>query len=226
MQFERAEDLINYPRTLENDLNKLEAESISLVFTPTPEGMYPNGMKTQTFVEVPELSYTLEGASRPGHFRGVATVVTKLFNIIQPDIAYFGEKDFQQLAIIRRMVDDLCFDINIVGVPTVRESDGLAMSSRNGRLTEQQRQQAPELARSMNYIHDEIYNGRRDFNLIIEEANQQLQAAGFCPDELFVCDADTLEIATPKTTHLVILMSAFLGKIRLIDNRVFKLKSA
>ncbi|NCO47246.1 MAG: pantoate--beta-alanine ligase, partial [Vibrio sp.] len=116
MQFDRADDLNNYPRTLDEDLSKLNAEAVDLVFTPTPEIMYPQGLEKQTFVEVPGLSHMLEGASRPGHFRGVATIVAKLFNIVQPNVACFGEKDFQQLAVIRQMVSDLCMDIEIVGV--------------------------------------------------------------------------------------------------------------
>ncbi len=143
MQFDRAEDLKNYPRTLEEDLSKLNGEGVDLVLTPTPETMYPQGLDKQTFVEVPGLSYMLEGASRPGHFRGVATIVTKLFNIVQPDVACFGEKDFQQLAVIRQMVEDLCMDIEIVGVATVRELDGLAMSSRNNLLTLDERNVRP-----------------------------------------------------------------------------------
>lgn len=142
MQFDRADDLNNYPRTLEEDLSKLTAEGVDVVFTPTPEIIYPEGLDKQTFVDVPGLSTILEGASRPGHFRGVTTIVNKLFNIVQPDVACFGEKDFQQLAVIRKMVDDLAMDIEIIGVPTVREMDGLAMSSRNGLLTLDERQRA------------------------------------------------------------------------------------
>ncbi|OEE34095.1 pantoate--beta-alanine ligase, partial [Vibrio genomosp. F10 str. ZF-129] len=152
MQFERADDLANYPRTLEDDVAKLAAEGVELVFTPTPEVMYPQGLDKQTSVEVPTLSTMLEGASRPGHFRGVATIVTKLFNIVQPDFACFGEKDFQQLAVIRQMTTDLAIDTQIIGVPTVREMDGLAMSSRNGLLTIDERQRAPVVARTMRWV--------------------------------------------------------------------------
>ncbi len=143
MQFDRTDDLNNYPRTLEADLSKLTAEGVELVFTPTPEVMYPDGLDKQTFVEVPGISHMLEGASRPGHFRGVSTIVTKLFNIVQPNFACFGEKDFQQLAVIRQMTTDLALDIEVVGVATVREMDGLAMSSRNSNLTIDERQRAP-----------------------------------------------------------------------------------
>jgi len=152
LQFDKAEDLANYPRTLEQDCAALEAAGVDMVFTPTPEIMYPQGLASQTFVEVPGLSSLLEGALRPGHFRGVSTVVTKLFNLVQPDVACFGQKDYQQLALIRKMVADMAMPIEIVGVPTVRAEDGLALSSRNGYLTAAERALAPELARTMNWI--------------------------------------------------------------------------
>lgn len=223
MQFERADDLNNYPRTLDEDLSKLNSQGVDLVFTPTAEMMYPEGLDKQTAVEVPGLSSMLEGASRPGHFRGVATIVTKLFNIVQPDVACFGEKDFQQLAIIRKMTSDLALDIEIIGVPTVREMDGLAMSSRNGLLTIDERQRAPVLARTMRWISSAIRGGRDDYASIIEDANEQLRAADLQPDEIFIRDARTLQAINADTTQAVILMSAFLGKARLIDNQVVEL---
>ncbi|USD64821.1 pantoate--beta-alanine ligase [Vibrio sp. SCSIO 43136] len=223
MQFERADDLNNYPRTLEEDLSKLNGEAVEMVFTPTPEIMYPEGLDKQTYVEVPGLSTMLEGASRPGHFRGVATIVTKLFNIVQPDVACFGEKDFQQLAVIRQMVTDLAMDIEIIGVPTVREMDGLAMSSRNGLLTMDERQRAPVVARTMRWISSQIRGGRSDYSSVIEDATDQLRAADLQPDEIFVRDAKTLQLISAESTQAVILMSVFLGKARLIDNQVFDL---
>ncbi|MCZ4295256.1 pantoate--beta-alanine ligase [Vibrio sinaloensis] len=223
MQFDRADDLNNYPRTLDDDLSKLTTEGVDLVFTPTPEIIYPLGIENQTTVEVPVLSNILEGASRPGHFRGVATVVTKLFNIVQPDVACFGEKDFQQLAIIRKMTEDLALDIEIIGVPTVREMDGLAMSSRNGLLTIDERQRAPVLARTMRWISSAIRGGRDDYASVIEDASDQLRAAGLHPDEIFIRDARTLQVVSAETTQIVILMSAFLGKARLIDNQVVEI---
>ncbi len=223
MQFDRADDLNNYPRTLEDDLAKLSGEAVELVFTPTPEIMYPEGLDKQTYVEVPVLSGILEGASRPGHFRGVSTIVTKLFNIVQPDVACFGEKDFQQLAIIRKMTEDLAMDIEIIGVPTVREMDGLAMSSRNGLLTLDERQRAPVLARTMRWISSAMRGGRDDYDSIIEDASDQLRAAGLHPDEIFIRDARTLQAINTETTQAVILMSAFLGKARLIDNQVVEM---
>ncbi|MBY6198607.1 pantoate--beta-alanine ligase [Vibrio hangzhouensis] len=226
MQFERADDLNNYPRTLDDDLSKLTAEGVDLVFTPTPEVMYPQGLDKQTFVEVPGISHMLEGASRPGHFRGVATIVCKLFNIVQPDVACFGEKDYQQLALIRQMVSDLAMNIDIIGVPTVREMDGLAMSSRNGYLTMDERQRAPVLAKTMRWISSAIRGGRDDYASIVEDANDQLRAAGLHPDEIFIRDARSLQAITAETTHAVILMSAFLGKARLIDNQVLELQQS
>ncbi|MGY2575217.1 pantoate--beta-alanine ligase [Vibrio sp. C8] len=220
MQFERADDLNSYPRTLEDDYNKLTSENVEIVFTPTPEIMYPHGLDKQTSVEVPGLSTMLEGASRPGHFRGVATVVTKLFNIVKPDVACFGEKDFQQLAVIRQMVADLCMDIEIVGVPTVREMDGLAMSSRNNLLSLNERQRAPVLARTMHWISSALRGGRRDYDTIVVDAQDQLRAAGLEPDQIFIRDSRTLLPASEETKQVVILMSAFLGKVRLIDNKV------
>ena len=213
MQFERSDDLNNYPRTLEDDLSKLANEGIEIVFTPTPDVIYPNGTDKQSFVEVPGLSNILEGVSRPGHFRGVATVVTKLFNIVQPEVACFGEKDFQQLAVIQKMTEDLALDIKIVNVPTVREMDGLAMSSRNNLLTMDERQRAPVLARTMRWISSAIRGGRDDYASIIEDASDQLRAAGLQPDEIFIRDANSLGVVSTETTQVVILMSAFWGKL-------------
>ncbi|MCD9466369.1 pantoate--beta-alanine ligase [Photobacterium iliopiscarium] len=227
MQFEKTEDLTNYPRTLEQDIAKLQQQNmVDVVFTPTPENMYPAGLNNQTYIDVPGLSTILEGELRPGHFRGVATIVNKLFNIVQPDVAFFGEKDYQQLALIRQMVIDLAMDIKIVGVPTVREMDGLAMSSRNGNLTVDERQRAPVLARTMRWINNQIRGGRNDYDELIVDANDQLRAAGLQPDKSFIRDAVTLLPITDTTQQAVILMSAQLGKARLIDNQVVDLSPA
>ena len=226
MQFDKADDLDNYPRTLEEDLAKLNNEGVELVFTPTPDIMYPEGLDRQTFVEVPGLSTMLEGALRPSHFRGVSTIVTKLFNIVQPDIACFGEKDYQQLALIRQMVIDLAMDIEVVGVATVREMDGLAMSSRNGYLTVDERQRAPVLARTMRWISSQMRGGRTDYAEIVVDANDQLRAAGLQPDDIYIRDAVSLQPVSEETQQAVILMSAFLGKARLIDNQVVELSTA
>lgn len=224
LQFDKAEDLANYPRTLEQDCAALEAAGVDMVFTPTPEIMYPQGLASQTFVEVPGLSSLLEGALRPGHFRGVSTVVTKLFNLVQPDVACFGQKDYQQLALIRKMVADMAMPIEIVGVPTVRAEDGLALSSRNGYLTAAERALAPELARTMNWIAEQIEGGDRHLPSLVARASQRLDNAGFRTDAIDIVDADTLESASAESQRLVILMAAYLGKARLIDNRVVTLR--
>jgi len=226
LQFDRAEDLANYPRTLEEDCALLEAEGVTAVFTPTPEIMYPQGLEVQTFVEVPGISYLLEGAMRPGHFRGVSTVVTKLFNIVQPDIACFGQKDYQQLALIRKMVRDMSMPINIIGVPTVRAEDGLALSSRNGYLTAEERTKAPALAKVMRWIGDALPARTNDLNGLVADANQQLNDAGFRPDAIDIVDAETLLPLSENSEQAVILMAAWLGnKARLIDNLVVNLRT-
>ena len=196
-----------------------------MLFTPTPDIMYPLGLEKQTFVEVPGLSHTLEGASRPGHFRGVATIVAKLFNIVQPNVACFGEKDFQQLSVIKQMAQDLAMDINIIGVPTVREMDGLAMSSRNNMLTIDERQRAPVLARTMRWISSAIRSGRDEYASIVEDASDQLRAAGLQPDEIYIRDSRTLQAITADSEQAVILMSAYLGQARLIDNQLVELQT-
>lgn len=226
MQFNNNDDLNNYPRTIDDDIEKLTAEKVDLVFTPTPEIMYPEGLDKQTVVDVPIISTILEGASRPGHFKGVSTVVNKLFNIVQPDVACFGEKDFQQLALIRQMVIDMALDIEIVGVATVREADSLAMSSRNNLLTLNERQRAPVLARTMRWISSQMRGGRTDYDSLIEDASDQLRAADLQPDEIFIRDARTLQEPTEETTQAVILMAAFLGQVRLIDNLAVELHIA
>lgn len=219
MQFDRADDLARYPRTLQDDCEKLNLHGVDLVFAPAPQAIYPQGTENQTFVEVPVLSALLEGASRPGHFRGVATIVSKLFNLVQPDVACFGEKDFQQLAIIRKLVADMGFDIDIVGVPTVRAKDGLALSSRNGYLTADERRLAPGLSQVMQSIAERLSNGERHIDEIIEQANAALQEKGFRPDGLAICDASTLQPLTVESQRAVILMAAWLGNARLIDNQ-------
>lgn len=218
MQFDRPDDLARYPRTLQEDCEKLTRLGVDLVFAPSEKEVYPKGLEQQTYVDVPSLSTMLEGASRPGHFRGVSTIVSKLFNLIQPDIACFGEKDFQQLALIRKMVSDLNFDIDIVGVPIVRGPDGLALSSRNGYLTADERCLAPRLYNIMSHLATQLENGERNIDELLEQATSRLREAGLQPDELFVRDADTLLDVNVDTKTAVILVSAWLGKARLIDN--------
>jgi pantoate--beta-alanine ligase len=218
MQFDRPDDLARYPRTLQEDCEKLNRRNVDVVFTPTAHEFYPHGMADQTFVEVPTLSNILEGVSRPGHFRGVATVVSKLFNLVQPDVACFGEKDFQQLALIRKMAADMGYDIDIIGVPTVRAKDGLALSSRNGYLTGEQRKIAPGLYRVMQDMAQKLRDGQRDTSEIIAIAEQALNEKGFRADDLQIRDADTLQALNASSQRAVILLAAWLGQARLIDN--------
>ncbi|QTF07432.1 pantoate--beta-alanine ligase [Brenneria izadpanahii] len=219
MQFERPDDLTNYPRTLQEDCEKLTQREVDLVFAPSPDVIYPNGLEEQTFVEVPGLSHMLEGASRPGHFRGVATIVSKLFNMVQPDLACFGEKDYQQLALIRQLVSDMGYDISIVGVPIVRAQDGLALSSRNGYLSAEQRRIAPRLKQIMAAVVAQLADGNRQLDELLTQAEEELKQAGFTPDELFIRDAETLQPLTVDSARAVVLIAAWLGKARLIDNQ-------
>ncbi|GAA3718807.1 pantoate--beta-alanine ligase [Oceanisphaera sediminis] len=222
LQFDRAADLDAYPRTLEQDCERL-GEQADIVFTPTPALMYPNGQQQQTRVVVPGVSEVLEGALRPGHFDGVSTVVCKLFNLVQPDLACFGEKDYQQLALIRKMTAELNMPVEILGVPTVRAEDGLALSSRNGYLTDAERALAPELAATMNWLAARLADGERDIERLATAGSARLNDAGFRTDGIDIVDADTLLPLTAQSRAVVILMAAFLGKARLIDNRVVPL---
>lgn len=218
LQFGAGEDLDKYPRTLAADQEKLLQAGCHLLFAPSVEEVYPEGMSGQTRVSVPQLSEGLCGASRPGHFEGVATVVCKLFNMVQPDLAVFGQKDFQQLAVIRALAQDLNMPIQIIGEPTVRAADGLALSSRNGYLDEQQRAIAPALYRSLSQIAQAIEQGERDYPKLLGEQRQQLEAAGLRPDYLEIRHATNLRLATTDDRDLVILAAAYLGATRLIDN--------
>ncbi|EIK6847551.1 pantoate--beta-alanine ligase [Escherichia coli] len=223
MQFDRPEDLARYPRTLQEDCEKLNKRKVDLVFAPSVKEIYPNGTETHTYVDVPGLSTMLEGASRPGHFRGVSTIVSKLFNLVQPDIACFGEKDFQQLALIRKMVADMGFDIEIVGVPIMRAKDGLALSSRNGYLTAEQRKIAPGLYKVLSSIADKLQAGERDLDEIITIAGQELNEKGFRADDIQIRDADTLLEVSETSKRAVILVAAWLGDARLIDKKMVEL---
>ncbi|WP_347290020.1 pantoate--beta-alanine ligase [Kluyvera georgiana] len=223
MQFDRPEDLARYPRTLQEDCEKLNKRKVDFVFAPSEKEIYPQGLEGQTYVDVPGLSTMLEGASRPGHFRGVSTIVSKLFNLIQPDIACFGEKDFQQLALIRKMVADLGYDIEIVGVPIIRAKDGLALSSRNGYLTAEQRKIAPGLYKVMSRVAEKLKAGERELPEIIALAEQELNEKGFRADDIQIRDADTLLDLTENSKRAVILMAAWLGQARLIDNQSVEL---
>lgn len=218
MQFGPNEDLATYPRTLAADQERLLEAGCHLLFTPNVEEIYPHGMADQTVVSVPVISEGLCGASRPGHFDGVSTVVSKLFNMVQPDLAVFGEKDFQQLAVIRALVRDLNMPIQIIGEPTVRADDGLALSSRNGYLNEEQRATAPVLYKVIQQIGAAVDSGDKDFATLLDAGKRQLEAAGLRPDYLEIREATSLRPATEQDSDLVILAAAFLGKTRLIDN--------
>ena len=223
LQFGANEDLDSYPRTLAADQSKLLEAGCNLLFTPDAQEMYPQGMAQQTIVSVPGVSAGLCGGSRPGHFDGVATIVCKLFNMVQPDIALFGEKDFQQLAVIRKMVADLNIPVHIFGVPIVRDHDGLALSSRNGYLSAQQRAAAPALQQCLQALKAQIKNGRRDYATLFEQFKTDLQAAGFRLDYVELRDALSLQPAAMDSTQLVLLAAAYLGSTRLIDNLIFDL---
>ncbi|RZQ54089.1 pantoate--beta-alanine ligase [Pseudoalteromonas phenolica] len=218
MQFGANEDLDNYPRTLDADKQGLAEIGTALVFTPTVDVMYPNGLDAQSYVDVPDISMGYCGGARPGHFKGVATVVTKLFNMVQPDFACFGEKDFQQLQVIRAMVRDLSMPIEIIGVPTQREVSGLAMSSRNGYLSEQEKDTAKVLYQTLLNAVQSLEQGNKAFEAIELEAKQTLEQAGLKPDYFAIAEKDNLKPATLETKEFVILAAAFLGKVRLIDN--------
>jgi pantoate--beta-alanine ligase len=218
MQFGPNEDYAHYPRTPEKDRNMLAEAGCDLMFMPDVGEIYPAGLEHSTRVTVPELSGLLDGEFRPGHFDGVSTVVAKLFNIVQPDTAVFGEKDFQQLAIIRRMVADLCVPIEIIGAPTVRETDGLAMSSRNQYLTAEERRIAPELHAALTRAVERISAGERDFASLEKAELDSIRRAGFRPDYFTVRDARSLLAPDGDSKQLVVLVAARLGRARLIDN--------
>lgn len=218
MQFGPNEDFAHYPRTPTSDERMLAAAGCDLMFMPDVAEVYPNGSERATRVEVPGLSRILCGEFRPGHFEGVSTVVAKLFHIVEPDIAVFGEKDFQQLAIIRRMVADLCMPVQIVGAPTMRDADGLALSSRNQYLTVEERKLAPRIHATLSAIARRLETGDSDFASMERFGIQTLEAAGFRPDYFAIRETQDLSAPRPGSAHLVVLTAARLGKARLIDN--------
>lgn len=218
MQFGINEDLDAYPRTLDADIKKLEAAGCDLLFTPEVNEIYANGLNQETAIHVPILGENYCGRSRPGHFDGVSTVVAKLFNIVQPDQAYFGLKDYQQFLIIKKMAIDLAFPINIIGVPIVRESNGLAMSSRNNYLSEKHKEQASNLFKTLLKASDELSNGSRDFSGVENSAKRELSSIGLEPDYFSICAAENLQPATKETQTFAILAAVNIGNTRLIDN--------
>ena len=222
-QFGEGEDFSSYPRTLDADLEKLQTLEVDVAFVPDTEEMYPVSGITEVCVS--QISENYCGAARPGHFNGVATIVCKLFNIVQPDSAFFGEKDFQQLAVIRAMVADLNIPVEVVSVPTFRETDGLAMSSRNGYLTAEQRIVAPKLYQSLSQAKQEVLAKQFTYAEIEKKTIHLLTKLGFKPDYFSICRRHDLQAATLEDTHLIILLAARLGKTRLIDNIQLDIKS-
>lgn len=220
-QFGPNEDFDKYPRTLDADSARLAEAQCDLLFAPSPAEMYPDGKSQSTTVSVAGITEGLCGATRPGHFNGVTTVVTKLFNIVQPDMALFGEKDYQQLAVIRRMTRELCLPIDIVGIPTQRADDGLALSSRNGFLSPEERQAAPELYKALTNLRQAAEAGN-DLQMLADAGLAHLIKCGFEPDYLEIRQQD-LSPANAGDKELVILVAARLGSTRLIDNLAFTL---
>lgn len=217
-QFGEGEDYSSYPRTPEADAQRLIESGAHLLFSPEVSELYPHGFEGRTQVEVPGLSEILCGAYRPGHFRGVTTVVSILLHLVEPDVAVFGEKDYQQLAIIRRMVRDLWMPVEVLGVPTTREPDGLAMSSRNSYLTAEERQRAPHLYGTLCAARDAVLRGEADYPALESRCMQSLGEAGFRPEYFSVRRASDLAPASTEDAELVILAAAWLGRARLIDN--------
>lgn len=220
MQFGASEDLDSYPRTLTEDQDKLDAENVDYLFTPDAQEIYPNGIDNHTVVANPGLSNMLCGIHRPQHFQGVCTIVNKLLNLVQPSVAVFGEKDFQQLAIVKRMVSDLCMPIDIVGVPTARSHDGLALSSRNQYLSNIDRVKAPFIYETLQKTRDAIMAGSKQYGTLCETAKINLEAAGFDVDYFDIRNQKNLVLLdnNDSDTDVVILAAATLGKTRLLDN--------
>lgn len=220
MQFGANEDLDAYPRTLNDDLHALQELGVDAVFTPATTDIYPRSLDQQTFIEVPGISDILCGASRHGHFRGVATIVCKLFNMVQPDIAVFGKKDFQQLQVIRTMVADLSLPVDIVGVDTEREESGLAKSSRNGYLSDAEKATAAVIYQTLQQSTQRLADGEKDFAAIENDGIEALAQAGLQPDYVSIRDKHTLQCPDSSTpaAQLVVLIAARLGQTRLIDN--------
>jgi pantoate--beta-alanine ligase len=218
IQFNQVSDFERYPRTLEDDLKKLKSLNIDIAFTPSQNDLYPNGTSQPAKIIIPDLTEVLEGHYRPGHFEGVCTVVCKLFNIINPDIAVFGRKDYQQLLIIRRMVEDLNFNIKILAGDTQREDDGLAMSSRNSHLNHDQRQLAAHIFNVLTQTKDHFST---NVAALEQTAVSSLTQMGFNVEYFAIRDANNLQDISQHTENIVVLVAAWLGDIRLIDNLLF-----
>jgi pantoate--beta-alanine ligase len=218
MQFGPNEDFNHYPRTLDSDIAQLEAIGCDLVYLPTASELYPEGLDRITQIQVTDITENFEGAHRPGHFTGVATVVLKLFNIVKPDVSVFGKKDYQQYRVISKMVADLNLDVQIIGQETTREASGLATSSRNQYLDAEQTNRAAMIYQSLREIARQINEGERDYPAVTQRAIEDLNGAGFKTDYFSICNAETLSPAGPDDRDLVILITAGLGATRLLDN--------
>jgi len=218
MQFGPNEDFNHYPRTLDQDIELLESVACDLVYMPTASELYPQGLEGISQIIVTDLTDTFEGAHRPGHFTGVATIVAKLFNIVRPDISVFGKKDYQQYCVIRKMTRDLNLDVEIIGQETSREPSGLATSSRNRYLNEEQKSKAALIYETLQDASDKIVRGEKDFASVEKQATDKLNQAGFDTDYFNVCNADTLKPVTAGDKKLVILVTTRLGDTRLLDN--------
>lgn len=219
-QFGEGEDFDEYPRTLERDQRRLKMTAADFIFAPAVETVYPFGVKNATTVSVPGLTENFCGASRPGHFDGVTTVVARLFALVQPDVAVFGQKDYQQQLVIRRMAEDLGLPVSIITSETIREDDGLALSSRNSYLNDKQRVVAPGLYEVIRSTSEELQNGRRNFDELESVARRRLLDAGFEVDYFAIRRAQNLEVPNRDCDDLVVLAAAQLGEVRLIDNVV------
>ena len=218
MQFGPNEDFNHYPRTLDSDLAQLEAAGCDLVYLPAASELYPQGLDKITQIQVTDLTDHYEAAHRPGHFTGVATVVLKLFNIVNPDVSVFGKKDFQQYRVISKMVADLNLDVQIIGQETTRETSGLATSSRNQYLDAEQTRTAAMIYQTLRETAQQISKGERDYPAVEKRASTNLESAGFKTDYFSICNAETLLPASPEDRDLVILVTAALGATRLLDN--------
>ena len=218
MQFGPNEDWDHYPRTLESDIDKLKAVGCDLAYMPTASELYPDGLDKISQVQVTDLTDHYEGKHRPGHFTGVATVVLKLFNIVKPDVSVFGKKDYQQYRVIRKMVEDLNLDVQIIGQETTREASGLATSSRNQYLDDRQKERAAMIYRLLQQTAQQIEEGERDYASLQQRAIKKLDAGGFQTDYFVVCNAETLLPASADDRDLVILVTAAMGPTRLLDN--------
>lgn len=226
MQFDNLLDLKKYPQTFNQDCAILKKEKIKILFYPDVHTMYPNGLKNHTYVNVPKLSKIVEGKSRPGHFTGVTTIVCKLFNLIQPDFSFFGEKDYQQLLILKKLIQELNYPIKIISLPTVRLHNGLAFSSRNNNLHDSEKKIAPCLYKIIKKTHNTIIkNNGKKIKKTINISKKYLTEKGFNIDIFNVYDASTLDLMPKKSKKLIILASVWLGKTRLIDNKKIILKN-